>query len=46
MELDFNKYPVVVTQSDFDRKTKAIDRAKIDYNITFDSANNKVNNIR
>lgn len=42
----FQQVPVVVTQSDFGRKTKAIDRAKIDYNITFDSANNKVNNIR
>jgi hypothetical protein len=38
--------PVVVTDSDFTKKTRVNDRNAIDYNIKFEETNNKINNIR
>jgi len=38
--------PVVVTDSDFLRKTRNNDRNSIDYNIKFEETNNKMLNIR
>lgn len=38
--------PVIVTNSDFVRKTRLNDKKDIDFNITFEETNNKVNDIR
>ena len=38
--------PVVVTDSDFQRKTRINDKIMIDYNIKFDETNNKILDIR
>lgn len=38
--------PVIITDSDFVRKTRVNDRNAIDYNIKFEETNNKINNIR
>lgn len=38
--------PVIITDSDFTRKTRLNDRNAIDYNIKFEETNNKINNIR
>lgn len=42
----FQQIPVIVTDSDFGRKTRLNDKNAIDYNIKFDETNNKINNIR
>ena len=38
--------PVVLTDSDFQRKTRMNDKNAIDYNMKFEETNNKINNIR
>ena len=38
--------PVVLTDSDFQRKTRMNDKNAIDYNMKFEETNNKINDIR
>jgi hypothetical protein len=38
--------PVIVTDNDFDLKTRINNKSAIDYNIKFDETNNKINSIR
>ena len=38
--------PVIVTDSDFTRKTRINDKVEIDYNIKLDETNNKLLDIR
>lgn len=38
--------PVVVVDSDYQRKTRVNDKINIDYNIRFEETNNKINSIR
>ena len=38
--------PVILTDSDFLRKTRLNDKNKIDYNFKFEETNNKINDIR
>lgn len=38
--------PVVIMDSDFERKSRVNDKNGIDYNILFEETNNKINNIR
>jgi hypothetical protein len=38
--------PVVVSDSDYQRKTRVNDKINIDYNIKFEETNNKINSIR
>lgn len=38
--------PVIVTQSDFTKKTRLNDKGKISYNIKFETTTNKISNIR
>jgi hypothetical protein len=42
----YQQIPVVITDSDFDRKTRVNDKNEINFNIKFDETNNKINNIR
>lgn len=42
----FEQIPVIVTDSDFTRKTRLNDKNKIDYNIKFEETNNKILDIR
>lgn len=42
----FQQIPVVVVDSDYQRKTRVNDKINIDYNIRFDETNNKINSIR
>lgn len=39
-------HPVIVTQSDFTKKTRLNDKGKISYNIKFETTTNKISNIR
>jgi hypothetical protein len=42
----FQQIPVIVTDSDFQRKTRVNDKINIDYNIKLEETNNKINQIR
>lgn len=42
----FIQVPVIVTDTDFFRKTRLNDKTSIDYFIKFDETNNKINNIQ
>lgn len=42
----FTQIPVILTDSDFNRKTRFNDKGKINYNLKFDESNDKINNIR
>jgi len=42
----FQQIPVIVTDSDFQRKTRVNDKINIDYNLKFEETNNKINQIR
>lgn len=42
----YRQIPVIVTDNDFLRKTRLNDRALINYNIKFEEASSKINNLR
>lgn len=42
----FRQIPVIVTDTDFNRKTRINDKNKVSYNIKFEESSFKVNNIR
>jgi hypothetical protein len=43
---EFIQVPVIITNSNFDRKTRINDKNKIDYNIELEETNNKILDIR
>ena len=42
----YQQLPVIVVDSDYERKTRLNNKGKISYNIKFDTTNNKIKNIR